>query len=112
MVAGYRMIIRGHGGPETIEREDCTFLLPSAGELLLETEAIGLNFIDVYYRTGLYPADLPMTLGSESAGTVIQVGEGVEGFAPGDRVGCAQANGAYASTGSSRLRKPFGYLRP
>jgi NADPH2:quinone reductase len=97
MVAGYRMIIRGHGGPETIEREDCSFPPPSPGELLLENEAIGLNFIDVYYRTGLYPADLPMTLGSESAGTVIQIGEGVKGFAPGDRVGCAQGSGAYAS---------------
>jgi NADPH2:quinone reductase len=83
--------------PKQSSGKTTAFRRPSPGELLLETEAIGLNFIDVYYRTGLYPADLPMTLGSESAGTVIQVGEGVEGFAPGDRIGCVQGSGAYAS---------------
>jgi NADPH2:quinone reductase len=97
MVEGYRLVIRAHGGPEVIERERCTFDKPGAGELLIATDAIGLNFIDVYYRTGLYAAELPITLGSESAGHVVAVGPDVEGFAAGDRVGCAQGNGAYAS---------------
>lgn len=97
MVDGYRLVIHEHGGPEAIAVEDCTFTTPAPDELLIETEAVGLNFIDVYYRIGLYPAALPITLGSESAGRVIAVGDGVEGFAVGERVGCAQGDGAYAS---------------
>ena len=97
MVDGYRLVVRAHGGPEAIEREDFAFPDPGPGQVLIKTEAIGLNFIDVYYRSGLYPAALPIPLGSESAGRVVAVGPGVEGFAPGDRVGCAQGDGAYAS---------------
>jgi NADPH2:quinone reductase len=97
MVEGYRLVIRAHGGPEVIQREPCTFPEPAGDELLIETEAVGLNFIDVYYRTGLYPAALPSTLGSESAGRIVALGSAVTGFEPGDRVGCAQGDGAYAS---------------
>jgi len=97
MVDGYRLVVRAHGGPEAIESEDFAFPDPGPGQVLIKTEAIGLNFIDVYYRSGLYPAALPIPLGSESAGRVVAVGPGVEGFAPGDRVGCAQGDGAYAS---------------
>jgi NADPH2:quinone reductase len=97
MVDGYRLVVRSFGGPEVIEREDCSFPEPGAGELLIATDAVGLNFIDVYYRTGLYPSELPLTLGSEGAGRVIATGADVEGFTPGDRVGCAQGNGAYAT---------------
>lgn len=97
MVDGYRLVIRTHGGPEAIERENARFPEPGPGELLMETEAVGLNFIDVYYRTGLYPTDLPITLGSESAGRVIAVGDDVEAVQFGDRVGCVQGNGAYAT---------------
>lgn len=97
MIDGYRLVIHAHGGPEAIQREDCSFAEPGAGELLIATEAVGLNFIDVYYRTGLYPAELPITLGSESAGRIVAVGSDVEDFAVGDRVGCVQGNGAYAS---------------
>jgi NADPH2:quinone reductase len=97
MVQGYRLVVHAHGGPDAIEREDYTFPEPAAGELLIKTEAVGLNFIDVYYRTGLYPAPLPLPLGSESAGRVVAIGSGVEGFAVGDRVGCVQGDGAYAS---------------
>jgi NADPH2:quinone reductase len=97
MVNGYRLVIHAHGGPEAITREDCSFPEPGAGELLIETEAVGLNFIDVYYRTGLYPSELPITLGSESAGRIVSVGSGAAGFSIGDRVGCAQGNGAYAT---------------
>jgi NADPH:quinone reductase len=95
--SGYRMLVRAHGGPEAIEREDFAFPRPGPGEVLFETEAVGLNFIDVYYRIGLYDAPLPIALGSESAGTVVAVGDGVTDIAPGDRVGCAQGHGAYAS---------------
>ncbi|MEO5586700.1 MAG: quinone oxidoreductase [Novosphingobium sp.] len=91
------MVARAFGGPEVIEREGFDPGQPAAGELLIAVEAVGLNFIDTYYRTGLYPAPLPLALGSESAGTVIAVGAGVSGFVPGDRVGCVSAPGAYAS---------------
>lgn len=64
---------------------------------MIEADAVGLNFIDIYYRTGLYPAPLPIALGSESAGRVIAVGADVDDFTIGDRVGCAQGHGAYAS---------------
>jgi NADPH2:quinone reductase len=97
MIDGYRLVIHTPGGPEAMHRENCSFADPGAGELLLATEAVGLNFIDVYYRTGLYPADLPITLGSESAGRIVAIGSDVDGFAIGDRVGCVQGNGAYAS---------------
>lgn len=93
----WRMIVRAFGGPEVIEREDFDPGQPGKGELLIANEAIGLNFIDTYYRTGLYEAPLPLALGSESAGTVVAVGPGVTGFAPGDRVGSVSAPGAYAT---------------
>jgi NADPH2:quinone reductase len=93
----YRMVVRSFGGPDVIEREAFDPGPPQAGELLIEVEAAGLNFIDTYYRTGLYPAPLPLALGSESAGKVVAVGQGVSGFAAGDRVGCVSAPGAYAS---------------
>jgi NADPH2:quinone reductase len=91
------MVARVFGGPEVIERETFDPGSPAPGELLIAVEAVGLNFIDTYYRTGLYPAPLPLTLGSESAGKVVAVGAGVNGFAPGDRVGCVSAPGAYAT---------------
>lgn len=93
----YRMIALQFGGPEVIEREEFDPGAPGPGELLIEVEAVGLNFIDTYYRTGLYPAPLPLALGSESVGRVTAVGDGVAGFAPGDRIGCVSAPGAYAS---------------
>lgn len=97
MTGPYRMIARSFGGPEVIEREPFDPGTPGQGELLVAVEAVGLNFIDTYFRSGLYPAPLPLALGSESAGTVVAVGEGVSGFAPGMRVGCVSAPGAYAS---------------
>lgn len=91
------MVARSYGGPEVIAREDFDPGAPGEGELLVAQDAVGLNFIDTYYRTGLYPAPLPVPLGSEGAGQVIAVGAGVTGFAIGDRVGCASGLGAYAS---------------
>jgi NADPH2:quinone reductase len=93
----WRMIVRRFGGPEVIEREDFNPGQPGAGELLVKNEAIGLNFIDTYFRTGLYDAPLPIALGSESAGIVVAVGSGVSDFAVGDRVGSVSAPGAYAT---------------
>lgn len=97
MAAAWRMVARSHGGPEVIAQEDFDPGQPGAGELLVEQDAVGLNFIDTYYRTGLYPAPLPTPLGSESAGRVVAIGTGVEGFALGDRVGSVSGLGAYAS---------------
>jgi len=93
----YRMVARAFGGPEVIEREAFDPGRPGPGELLIAVEAVGLNFIDTYYRTGLYPAPLPLALGSESAGRVAAIGEGVADFAIGERVGCVSAPGAYAT---------------
>lgn len=97
MSGAWRMVARSHGGPEMIAREDFDPGPPGEGELLVAQDAVGLNFIDTYYRTGLYPAPLPVPLGSEGAGQVVAVGAGVTGFAVGDRVGCASGLGAYAS---------------
>ena len=97
MTGAWRMVARSHGGPEVIVREDFDPGAPGEGELLVAQDAVGLNFIDTYYRTGLYPAPLPTPLGSEGAGRVVAVGAGVAGFAVGDRVGCVSGLGAYAS---------------
>jgi NADPH:quinone reductase len=91
------MVVRRHGGPDVIERETFTVPDPGPGEIVFTTEAVGLNLIDTYFRTGLYKAPLPMVLGSESAGTVIAVGSGVETIAVGDRVGAMTGSGAYAT---------------
>ncbi len=91
------MVVRELGGPDVIEREDFSVPEPGPGEVLFETEAAGLNFIDTYFRKGLYKAPLPMTLGSESAGTVIAVGKGVNSLSPGDRVGALTGAGGYAT---------------
>lgn len=86
------------GGPEVLRWEDVTIGPPGPGEVHLRQSAVGLNFIDIYHRSGLYPLpELPATPGMEGAGTVVAVGEGVEGFAPGDRVAYAGLPpGAYA----------------
>jgi NADPH2:quinone reductase len=69
---------------------------PGHGQALVRIAASGVNFIDIYFRSGLYKADLPVTLGSEGAGTVEALGPGVSGLAPGDRVAYAMARGSYA----------------
>jgi len=91
-MSDFRMIIRAHGGPEQIEREEIAPTAPGAGEVRVRQSAIGLNFIDTYHRTGLYPMNLPSGLGTEAVGVVEAVGEGVEGLKAGDRV--AYAGGA------------------
>ncbi|MCS0807618.1 quinone oxidoreductase [Massilia agilis] len=85
------------GGPEVMEYVDVEVGEPGPGEARVRQHAIGLNFIDVYFRTGLYPMPLPAGLGQEGAGVVEAVGEGVTHVKPGDRVAYAgRPNGAYS----------------
>lgn len=85
------------GGPEVLRWQPVDIGQPGAGQALIRHTAIGLNYIDIYYRTGLYPAPLPFTPGIEGAGIVEAVGAGVTDLAPGDRVGYGQSPlGAYA----------------
>jgi NADPH2:quinone reductase len=87
------------GGPDVIEWVDADLPAPAPGEVRMRNTAVGLNYIDVYHRTGLYPAKLPSGLGSEAAGVVEAVGQGVTQFGPGDRVGTfGPTLGAYAAT--------------
>lgn len=79
------------GGPEVLEVVDLPIPTPGPGEILIRQEAVGLNFIDTYQRTGLYPVKFPAVLGLEGAGVVEAVGEGVTRFVPGDRA--AYGNG-------------------
>jgi NADPH2:quinone reductase len=88
--------IRAHGGPEALELAELPVPQPAAGEILVRLEAIGVNFIDVYHRTGLYKVSLPYVMGQEGAGIVEAVGEGVSGLEQGDRVAWANIAGAYA----------------
>jgi NADPH:quinone reductase len=89
--------MRETGGPEVLRLEEVEVGEPGPGEARVRQSAVGLNFIDVYHRTGLYPIDLPATPGLEGAGTVEAVGEGVTEVAVGDRVAYAGGPpGAYA----------------
>ncbi|HEV7264027.1 MAG TPA: quinone oxidoreductase [Falsiroseomonas sp.] len=94
--------VHEYGGPEALVWEEVPVPAPRPGEALVRHHAIGLNYIDVYFRTGLYKAPaLPATIGMEAAGVVEAVGEGVTGVAPGDRVAYATAPiGAYAEARS------------
>jgi NADPH2:quinone reductase len=97
------------GGPEVLTYEDVDIGGVGAGQVRLKQTVIGLNFIDVYQRTGMYPiGDLPKTLGMEAAGVIEEVGDGVEDFAVGDRVAYAMGLGSYAEErvwGTDRLVK-------
>jgi len=90
--------IRVHapGGPEALRYEDVPQPTPGAGQVVVKIEAAGVNFIDLYHRTGLYKAPLPLTLGQEAAGTVAATGPGVSDVKVGARVAYAAVQGAYA----------------
>ena len=88
--------IHNHGGPEVLAYEDVPAPEPKAGEARVKIEASGVNFIDIYHRTGLYPMNRPCILGSEGAGVVDAVGEGVTEVKQGDRVAYAMIPGSYA----------------
>jgi len=84
------------GGPEALVWDEIQVGSPGPGQIRLRHTAVGLNFIDVYHRTGLYPLPLPLIIGSEGAGVVEELGPGVAGLQPGDRVAYAGVTGAYA----------------
>ncbi|HET9637882.1 MAG TPA: quinone oxidoreductase [Allosphingosinicella sp.] len=83
----YAFILRQAGGPEILEAEPIDVPRPGPGEVLVRHEAVGLNFIDTYHRSGLYRLPLPSGLGGEAAGVVEAVGEGVTGYKEGARIG-------------------------
>lgn len=93
------IVVRELGGPEVLKLEGVTLSPPGPGEVQIRQVAVGLNFIDVYFRTGLYKSasGLPFVPGKEGAGIVTAVGDGVSLFSVGDRVAYASADGAYAS---------------
>src|SRR6202162_3877683 len=90
--------IRVHapGGPESMKLEDIAIPAPAAGQAQVKLEACGVNYIDVYFRTGAYKAPLPLTPGMEGAGTVTAVGSGVSDVKVGDRVAWTGVIGSYA----------------
>ena len=94
------------GGPEVLRFEETPEPVPGAGQAVVKVEASGVNFIDTYFRTGLYPAQLPITNGQEGAGTVSAVGPGVTNVRVGDRVAFLQPHSSYAeyaATTAARL---------
>jgi NADPH2:quinone reductase len=88
--------VNENGGPEVLSYEDVEILEPGPGQARVRLAASGVNFRDIYERTGTYPMDLPFTLGQEGAGEIEAVGEGVEEVSPGDYVAFANVMGAYA----------------
>jgi len=99
--------IRVHtpGGPEVLRYEDLPQPAPGAGQALVRLEAIGVNFIDIYHRKGLYPRPLPFTLGQEGAGIVTAVGPDVTDLAAGDRVVFTGVQGSYAEQVAAPVRQ-------
>ena len=87
-----------HGGPEVLSYTELPSPRPGPGQVLVSVEAAGVNFIDIYQRTGLYSVTLPAVLGQEAAGTVAALGDGVTGWREGDRVGFVVQLGAYADS--------------
>lgn len=90
------IVARAKGGPEVLNVEEWQVGDPGPGQIRVLQTAIGVNFIDTYQRSGLYPVETPFVLGNEGVGTVTAVGEGVEGLQPGDRVAYQGQIGAYA----------------
>jgi NADPH2:quinone reductase len=89
--------VHQYGGPEAMELEQLPLPTPGPGQALVKVEAAGVNFIDIYQRSGAYKLPLPLGLGLEGAGTVEALGEGASGVAVGDRVAWTQIPGSYAT---------------
>ncbi|MGY0500029.1 quinone oxidoreductase family protein [Nocardia sp. FBN12] len=85
-----------HGGPEVLQYVEVADPQAGPGQLLVKTQGVGVNYIDIYFRTGLYPQATPYTPGSEGTGLVVAIGSDVTEFAVGDRVAWASAPGSYA----------------
>jgi len=96
-MTAHAICVHQPGDASVLSYEAIEVAAPGPGEVLLRQTAIGVNFIDIYFRTGLYPVNLPCVLGQEAAGVVEAVGPGVTEFRPGDRVVYAGVMGAYAS---------------
>ncbi|WP_344362387.1 quinone oxidoreductase [Arthrobacter humicola] len=92
----HAIVARRAGGPEVLELDETARPVPGPGQLLIRVAAAGVNFIDTYKRSGVYKVAYPFTPGSEASGTVEEVGDGVTGFAPGDRVATAEGINCYA----------------
>ena len=92
----HAIVARQAGGPEVLVYEDVERPDPGPGQLLVKVGAAGVNFIDTYKRSGTYKVPFPFTPGSEAAGTVEAVGDGVTGFVPGDRIATAEGINCYA----------------
>lgn len=90
------IVVNEAGGPEVMEFAEVSEPEPGPGEALIETAAVGVNFIEIYQRSGVYPMQHPFAPGSEASGTVVAVGEGVTSVGPGDRVATAGASATYA----------------
>ena len=88
--------VHKYGGPEVLTIDDIPVPEPKAGEARVKIEAIGVNYVDIYQRTGLYPLQTPFTLGNEGAGVVDAIGDGVTEVKKGDRVAYAMVPGSYA----------------
>ena len=97
--------VHAHGGPEVLRLEDVPEPQPAAGEIVVRLEHVGINFIEVYQRTGLYQTKLPYIPGREGAGTVTAVGSGVTSVRVGDRVASEQFTGAYAELATAKADK-------
>jgi NADPH:quinone reductase len=97
--------IHAPGGPEALRYEDVPRPEPKAGEAVVKVEAAGLNYIDVYFRTGAYKGAFPLTLGSEGSGTVAAVGPGVTTVRAGDRVASVGLAGSYADYAAAPAEK-------
>lgn len=91
-----QILVREPGGPEALELTEVPTPQPGPGQALVRIAASGVNFIDVYFRMGLYKADRPIAIGNEAAGTIEAIGPDVTGLAPGDRVAYAMVRGSYA----------------
>ena len=89
-------VITAAGGPENFSWRTVPIPTPAPGQVLVETAATGLNFIETYQRSGLYAVEYPFIPGSEASGTVVSVGDGVDSIAVGDRVATASATATYA----------------
>lgn len=92
----YAVEVAETGGPEVLRHVERATPSPGPGEVLIDAEAIGVNYIDTYFRSGLYPRELPFVVGQEVCGTVAAVGDDVAAISVGDRVVTANAAGAYA----------------
>lgn len=108
MSEAWRIVIRATGGPEAMEREDIALPTPGADEVRIRHDAIGVNFIDTYHRSGLYPLPLPAGLGTEAAGTIDAVGAACDPAWIGRRVAyTAKTPGTYATHGLASVDRLY-----